>query len=32
MGMVFAPRSAININAVFQRGVAAAGSVFEILT
>jgi subfamily B ATP-binding cassette protein MsbA len=32
MGMVFAPlKRLININAVFQRGVAAAGSVFEIL-
>ncbi|MEO8464424.1 MAG: lipid A export permease/ATP-binding protein MsbA [Gammaproteobacteria bacterium] len=32
MGMVFAPlKRLINVNAVFQRGVAAAGSVFEIL-
>jgi subfamily B ATP-binding cassette protein MsbA len=32
MGMVFAPlKRLININAVFQRGIAAAGSVFEIL-
>jgi subfamily B ATP-binding cassette protein MsbA len=32
MGMVFAPlKRLININAVFQRGIAAAGGVFEIL-
>ena len=32
MGMVFAPLKRLtNVNAVFQRGVAAAGSVFEIL-
>ncbi|HVY67159.1 MAG TPA: lipid A export permease/ATP-binding protein MsbA [Gammaproteobacteria bacterium] len=32
MGMVFAPlKRLINVNAVFQRGIAAAGSVFEIL-
>jgi subfamily B ATP-binding cassette protein MsbA len=32
MGMVFAPlKRLINVNAVFQRGIAAAGGVFEIL-
>ena len=32
MGMVFAPLKRLtNVNAVFQRGVAAAGSVFDIL-